>query len=258
MKKVTQIAIALLASLGIHQEINYYSNSRKDEVKAEYSNSKEKLKEDLESKIGDNNYQSSNNANKKEVLSRYNFTRKPLQEIFDEYQKEHPEDKFVKSIIIEKGPRVLTVYVNNKPLKSYRIALSGVPGDKVLEGDMKTPEGEFFVERKRYSNFDHPLIISYPLPEDAERGLKYGIIKKQRYREIINAHKECKVPPQRNDGLGSNILIHGGGGYSRGDWTAGCIALNNSEKDELYQFVEPGCHGTSIVIVSRYYDFDEE
>ena len=67
-------------------------------------------------------------------------------------------------ILIDKSDRMLTVFQNGKPLRSYDIALGFAPdGDKQIEGDGKTPEGIFKIDRRNdQSAFHLSLGINYP------------------------------------------------------------------------------------------------
>jgi lipoprotein-anchoring transpeptidase ErfK/SrfK len=129
-------------------------------------------------------------------------------------------------ILVEKKARRLTLFRDNKPLKSYDIALGRQPdGPKRLQGDNKTPEGRYQIaSRKKNSDFHRALRISYPSPEDA-----------------VFAAKQKRS-------AGGDIMIHGlpNGMGSLGplhrlrDWTAGCIAVTNTEIEELWRAVPDG------------------
>lgn len=111
-------------------------------------------------------------------------------------------------------------------------------GDKVREGDYRTPEGDFYIFTKNAkSAFYLSLGISYPNLAHAKRGLHDGLITQAQYDRIAEANKLKKTPPQ-NTALGGTIYIHGNG--SRTDWTWGCVALENEDVKELYQAVEVG------------------
>lgn len=134
-------------------------------------------------------------------------------------------------IIIYKKQRILELYVNNKLLKSFKIALGKCPeGDKLREGDCRTPVGQYFIctrnEKSPYTLF---LGLNYPNTKDAERGLQQNIISREIY-EQIKAAEECRRRPPWNTPMGGEVGLHGGG--NEGDWTRGCIAL--SDEDILF------------------------
>ena len=143
------------------------------------------------------------------------------------------------NILVKKKDRKLQIFDGEKLIKSYTISLGFAPeGDKEIEGDGKTPEGEFYVFTKNpESTFFLSLGVSYPNIEDAERGLKDNLISQAEHDEIIKAINEKAMPPQKTK-LGGEIYIHGGG--CKADWTAGCMALNNEEMQEIFDVIEVG------------------
>lgn len=129
-------------------------------------------------------------------------------------------------ILIEKSARRLTLFREGKPIKRYRVALGREPeGKKTTEGDCKTPEGCYVIDyRKERSRFHRALHISYPSEDDRRQAAAQG------------------VSP------GSDIMIHGlkngmgsiGKGHLISDWTMGCIAVTNSEIDEIWKLAPVG------------------
>jgi murein L,D-transpeptidase YafK len=105
-------------------------------------------------------------------------------------------------------------------LRAYRIALGRDPvGHKQREGDGKTPEGRYLIDRRNpKSRYHLSLRISYPNAADTARAEAAG------------------VPP------GGDIMIHGlkDGERREGDWTQGCIAVTNEEMDEIWSLVAEG------------------
>lgn len=134
-------------------------------------------------------------------------------------------------IVIEKEKRVMMLLQNGGPIRTYQIALGKNPvGPKIKEGDKRTPEGRYFIDfKKRQSQFHLALHISYPSQKDKLRAKKLG------------------VPP------GGDILIHGlkkgsewiGSRHTKWNWTAGCIAVTNSEIEEIWNLVP---NGTAVEI----------
>jgi len=142
-------------------------------------------------------------------------------------------------ILVKKAERKLFLYSGNKLMRTYRIGLSLSPfGDKVRQGDRRTPEGDFYIFTKNdKSAFYLSLGISYPNAAHAERGLRDKLITKAQYNTIIEALAAGKAPPQ-NTRLGGDIYIHGNGAAS--DWTWGCVALENDDIRELFNAVPVG------------------
>ncbi len=176
----------------------------------------------------------------------------PLQQLTNKY----PEESLERRIVIKKSERVLEAYIGDSLLKQYPVSLGHSPaGDKIRQGDKRTPEGEFYVAKKvPNSRFNKALLVSYPNEEDAERGLQTGLITQRQHDSIVSAIRECTVPPQ-DTALGSHIEIHGsGGGPDIGDWTFGCVALDSDYMEEVFAFAEAGCRrdgtpGTVIEIL---------
>ena len=141
------------------------------------------------------------------------------------------------SIVVKKSQRQLLLFSDGKLVRTYHIALGLSPtGDKVRQGDRRTPEGSFYIFAKNArSAFYLSLGLSYPNAEHAARGLRDGLITRSQYNQIMSALKRKLTPPQNTD-LGGDIYIHGNGAQS--DWTWGCVALENEDMRELYQAVQ--------------------
>ena len=131
------------------------------------------------------------------------------------------------------------LYAGDKLVRTYRVGLGLSPiGDKIQEGDRRTPEGDFYIFTKNdKSHYYLSLGISYPNATHAARGLRDGLITKAQYDTIIEALNARKAPPQ-NTKLGGEIYIHGNG--SRNDWTWGCVALEDADIRELFDAVTVG------------------
>jgi murein L,D-transpeptidase YafK len=148
-------------------------------------------------------------------------------------------------LIITKSKRTLAVFDGDTKIKSYTIVLGFDPkGDKEIEGDGRTPEGNFYVFTKNpESKFHLSLGLSYPGKEDAERGLKQNLITREEHDEIIAAIAELRMPLQKTK-LGGEIYIHGGGTAS--DWTEGCVALDDAQMTELFDAIPVGAKVTIL------------
>lgn len=142
-------------------------------------------------------------------------------------------------IVVTKSERKLEVYKSGESVHTFKIGLGGEPiGDKERTGDGKTPEGEFYICVKNpKSRFYLSLGVSYPSTEDAERGLKSGLIDRPTHDKIVSAQKRRTTPPW-NTALGGEIFIHGRGASS--DWTLGCIALEDRDMKVLFELIDVG------------------
>ena len=127
-------------------------------------------------------------------------------------------------ILIEKSARKMTVFREGRALKTYRIALGFAPiGDKQREGDGRTPEGRFRIDRRNEASAFHlSLGLDYPQADDIKRARAGGYSP------------------------GGDIFIHGQPNSRHGhptltqDWTAGCIAVSDSDIRELWAAVTIG------------------
>jgi murein L,D-transpeptidase YafK len=129
-------------------------------------------------------------------------------------------------VVVVKSERTLTLLSKGKVLRSYKVALGGTPvGAKEQQGDHKTPEGHYVLDRRNSkSSFYKSIHVSYPNPEDRQRAAKRG-----------------RLP-------GGDIMIHGlpngfgalGAAHRAMDWTDGCVAVTDSEMDEIWDLVPDG------------------
>ncbi len=127
----------------------------------------------------------------------------------------------ITSVVVNKGERNMYLLHNEQVLKQYRFDLGFAPtGDKKIEGDGKTPEGTYLINRRNPdSSFHLSLGISYPNAKD-----------------IAEAKALGEKP-------GGEIFIHGQPNLTKAkgpDWTAGCIAIKNREIEEMYAMVNNG------------------
>jgi murein L,D-transpeptidase YafK len=130
----------------------------------------------------------------------------------------------VTSVQVHKSDRTMYLLHDGKVLKKYGVSLGGNPvGPKQFEGDMKTPEGAYYItHRNPNSRYHLSLGISYPSPD-----------------QQTFAESQGKKP-------GGDIFIHGAPPQSvrrkvtEQDWTAGCIAVSDKEIEAIYAMVKPG------------------
>ena len=130
------------------------------------------------------------------------------------------------SVLVVKSERKMWLISDGKKYREYNISLGDNPsGHKEQEGDEKTPEGRYSIDyRNPESSYHLSLHISYPRQQDEENARKKG------------------VSP------GGNIFVHGlpngveltKANYKGRDWTDGCIAVQNSEIEEIWSLVKDG------------------
>jgi murein L,D-transpeptidase YafK len=158
-------------------------------------------------------------------------------------------------LIIDRSEHKLIIKKEGVTLRTYKVALgSGGRKAKLQEGDHKTPKGLYRIRKVRDSERFHMFMqLDYPNMDDAKRALNNHIITRQQYRAILEAHSYNRLPPQ-NTALGGAIGIHGIGFETKdkleihdiADWTQGCIALRNSEIEELSRYIHIG---TTVSII---------
>ncbi|HEX4488946.1 MAG TPA: L,D-transpeptidase family protein [Terriglobales bacterium] len=129
-------------------------------------------------------------------------------------------------VLVQKKDRTLTLLVNGKVLKTYKVALGENPiGPKTRQGDHKTPEGTYVLDRRNAaSQYHRALHISYPNAQDRAQA------------------KKQNVSP------GGDVFVHGlpngygwiGKEHRLKDWTDGCIAVTNEEIEEIWRLVPDG------------------
>ena len=127
----------------------------------------------------------------------------------------------VTRVVVYKERRQLYLLSQLNILETYQIDLGTMPvGHKQFEGDGKTPEGSYLIDRRNdRSAFHLSLGISYPNAQD---------------KAFASA---------RNRSPGGEIFIHGRAGQHIGkgrDWTAGCIAVPDRKMEEIYSMVTVG------------------
>ena len=129
-------------------------------------------------------------------------------------------------VVVQKKDRLMALWKEGRLVKTYPILAYGAQpvGHKVMEGDERTPEGLYTIDTKHPSKqFQKFLRISYPNATDKQTA------------------DRLNVSP------GGNVGIHGDRGGWDGfkqrfnkKWTDGCIAVRNSDIEEIYEIVAVG------------------
>lgn len=134
-----------------------------------------------------------------------------------------PSPPPVTRLQVVKSRRELYLLNGRTLVSRHDIALGFAPeGHKQVEGDGRTPEGTYVIDRRNPQSAYHlSLGISYPNGQDRIRAQTLGL------------------PP------GGDIFIHGGPRtpeeYARRpDWTAGCIAVTDREIERIFAMVRIG------------------
>jgi hypothetical protein len=159
-----------------------------------------------------------------DISSRYVFSTK--NEVIQMPKVTAPQTVEKPSLYIDKLNYILELKDGGKTLKRYPIGLGREPVNRKLCYDLSsTPEGIYSLSYKYPNTTYHKALgVSYP-----------NAVDRIRYKLAI----EYDVLSRTAD-IGSDIQIHGRGNVQ--NWTWGCIAMNNSDIDELFAIrgIDPG------------------
>ena len=135
-------------------------------------------------------------------------------------------------IIVDKSDYELQVYDDEGWLATYPCVFgSNDLGDKMKEGDKRTPEGSFKVLLKKiHKKWGPELLLDYPNPASIQK------FNDRKAKGLLAANAK----------IGSGIAIHA----TRPDeewtvdnyqnWTDGCISLKYTEAKDLYSYIPAG------------------
>lgn len=145
-------------------------------------------------------------------------------------------------LIVDKVAHEMHLYLRGEKVKTYSIEIGRSYDDKKKQGDGCTPEGVYKIVRTDvfHPSFYKALMLDYPNARNKE---KFKKLKEEGFL-------------RKSDQIGYAIEIHGAG--NRGfDWTAGCIAISNSEIDNLFQRINPKKNQNRIEVVIVRYSSEE-
>jgi murein L,D-transpeptidase YafK len=147
-------------------------------------------------------------------------------------------------LVITKHIKTLLVFDGEEEVLRIPVVIGKNASDKQREGDLATPEGEFYICSKNPDSKYHRFLgLSYPNVEDAERGLRDKLITPVECETIRNAIAQRKCPSWKT-ALGGEIGLHGP--CPNVTWTHGCIAMSVEQIERLYDLLEIG---DEVVIV---------
>ena len=138
----------------------------------------------------------------------------------------------VTRVLVKKNAHELRLYQGDLLLKTYRVAIGpGGAGAKHMEGDKVTPVGHYHVLWRMPSQFHVFLRLYYPNADDKAR--------------FDKAKADGTLP--KGATIGGDIGIHGAppakewkSVHKTVDWTLGCVAVDDSEIDEIAAAVKDG------------------
>jgi murein L,D-transpeptidase YafK len=140
-------------------------------------------------------------------------------------------------IIIDKSDYELHIFDDDGWYGTYPVVFGSKNlGDKMMEGDRKTPEGTYRIVSKRpHEKWSKIMLIDYPNKTDIEK---------------FNARKSRGLIPASAK-IGGGIGIHGT--WPRDEmvvdyfqnWTNGCVSMKREEMNEVYSMIPVG---TKVII----------
>ncbi len=129
-------------------------------------------------------------------------------------------------VVVDKSHAKLFLKKNGKVIREFHVVFGENPkGHKQQEGDERTPEGQYILDFKNSdSRFYKSIHISYPNEQDKARARAAG----------VDPGGLIMIHGQKNS-LGVLASV-----AQNFNWTDGCIAVTNSEMDEIWNAVEEG------------------
>ena len=141
------------------------------------------------------------------------------------------------TLLVDKSDHTMKIFEGDKLVQEYTVVFgNNDKGDKMIQGDRKTPEGTYHISyMKKHNKWNKFMLIDYPNQADIQK---------------FNERKAQGLIP-KNAKIGGDIGIHGTWPHDepmidrKVNWTLGCISLKNEDTDELYENVVVG---TKIII----------
>ncbi len=158
-------------------------------------------------------------------------------------------------IVVFKKKREMQLWAGKELYKTYNIKLSisynnplFIGRAKQREGDNQTPVGFYKISKKRKNTrFPKSLLIDYPNWKDKHNARVRGIPEDQLGGMILIHGNPYKVNKSVRDfaaklGIEADTVENWARDYFYPffDWTNGCVAVTDSEMDEIFELVKKG------------------
>lgn len=135
-------------------------------------------------------------------------------------------------IVVDKSDYELKVYDEEGWYATYPIVFGSKDlGDKMREGDKKTPDGQYkVIQKKMHAKWGPELLLDYPNETNVKK---------------FNERKQRGLLP-KNARIGSGIAIHAtrpGEEWTVDNfynWTDGCVSVKYTEMKDLYSYIPVG------------------
>jgi murein L,D-transpeptidase YafK len=168
-----------------------------------------------------NDFQSLQNQNSSIRID----SSKTLKEIVSS-RKIQPRDL---KILVKKSERVVEILFKNELLIQYPCVLGFEPvGDKMQEGDGKTPEGKFKIKAMNpHKSWSYFIWFDYPNQSSYDKFKERKSKKIISHTATIGGEVGFHGVPEKNDEIIEKKI----------DWTLGCISLSTKNITDLYQSI---------------------
>lgn len=154
---------------------------------------------------------------------------------FKNYSKRTGAPKIAESpyyIVVDKSDYELKVYDDEGWYATYPIVFGSKDmGDKMREGDKRTPNGTFkVILKKMHHKWGPELLLNYPTQESYQR---------------FNQRKASGLLP-KNAKIGNGIAIHATRPSEEWtvdnfyNWTDGCVSVKYREMKDLFSYIPVG------------------
>lgn len=136
-------------------------------------------------------------------------------------------------IVVEKSCHTLNLYSHGYLVKSYPAVFGRKKGEKLYEGDMRTPTGLYMIiGKEHHSRWARFMLLDYPTEHDVRT-----------YWQNVTLGGVPRIGG-RYPGVGGAIGLHGTDKEKFNrlgiNWTLGCISLFNQDVKGLYERVPNG------------------
>jgi len=160
-------------------------------------------------------------------------------------------------VLVDQESYKMRLYHDGSLDEEFDVSLGQGKGQKLKEGDNKTPKGMYFVTYKHKGEFEgdyggyyggHWIKVNYPNRFDAERGLNDGLVTSKQAATIAS-NWESRKPTIENSGLGGGIGFHGwikeweNAGPRHLSW--GCVVMHIRDISRVYDQIPEG----SMVVI---------
>ena len=146
-------------------------------------------------------------------------------------------------IVVDKFHRILYLLRQGTNrwgvIRVYPVAIGENEGAKLREGDRRTPQGLYFMVRKRYQS---EMVRSYGRTVAAQFGP---------HAFVLNYPNRHDIAARRT---GSGIWIHGTFDNTIPIVSRGCVSMHNTYAEELYGFIGDGLLTPVILVEERHSD----